>query len=299
MNVTVANYHRLAKLIGLLLTLMGVGLIAVFAMFITTGTNPLAGCPAGLEGPGLLILATIGAFTLPLGASLFGVDAATSARMRIAGYALELMALLRLVAFANPQLRAEVGYTPLLEFFVLGSIGLIALLVRPLGEAPIDMRTEIDLDAPASEAWQVLGEQFGAIGEWAVAIRSSSLDGDVAVGTVRTCEIGGFGPVGAGRITEELTELDADAMRFTYAARTGLPRMIQSAVNRWSVQSLGRERCRVRSHASIDVAWWALPLTPWIGWGMRLGVPRFVEELRHRVELGVAHPRKRAALAQR
>ena len=295
MNVSLTTYHRLAKAYGALLVLMGLGLIATFVVFWATGTNALAEAAPGSDGLGLLILASIGAFALPLGSSLFSADHATSARLQVAACALGMMAALRLLAFFVADLRAVIGYTPLIEFFVLGSLAAIAFFVRPETESPIDIRFEVEIDAPAAEAWEVLGERFADIGEWAVAIHASSLEGELEAGALRTCAIGGFGPVGAGEVTEELLELDRGAMKFSYAARSGLPPMISDARNRWSVEGISAQRCRVRSHATMDLRWWALPMTTWIRWGVRAGVPNFLDELRHRVEQGRPHPRKLAS----
>ncbi len=294
MKITVANYHRLAKFVGVVLTLMGLGLTAVFVNFVLTGANPLAGPPVALNGQGLLIFASIGAFALPLGLSLFTTDSTTSTKLQIAAGALGLMALLRLSAFANADMRAVVGMTPLVEFFVLGSIGMLAYLLRPENESPIELHTEVELDVAASEAWRVLGEEFGSVGDWASGLRSSSLDREVEVGALRTCELRAFGPFPSGRIVEELLEFDRDAMRFTYTPTSGMPPMFQDARNRWSVESLGPDRCRVRSHASVDVHWWALPLAKFFGRGIRSGVDTFAEEMQHRIEKGQAHPRKLA-----
>lgn len=297
MTITATAYLRLAKLVGALLMSMGLGLTLLFVVFLATGANPLAEAAPGFDGVGMLILASLGAFALPLGMSLFAGDQSTSARLQIAACALGLMAVLRLAAFANADLRAAVGVTPLIEFFVLGAIGLVAFFVRPDDESPIELRIEVEVEAPAAEAWRVLGDQFGTIGEWASGLRASSLDGAVGVGAVRTCDVADFGPFSAGRITEEVLEFDRRAMRFTYASRSGMPRMVQAAKNRWSIEALGSDRCRVRSHASIDLHWWALPLATWAGWGMRSGADRFVEELRHRIETGTAHPRNTTTLA--
>jgi hypothetical protein len=295
MKITVAHYHRLAKFVGALLTLMGLGLTAVFANFVLTGANPLAESPVALNGPGLLIFASIGAFALPLGLSLFTTDSTTSTKLQIAAGALGLMALLRLSAFASADMRGVLGITPLVEFFVLGGIGALAYFLRPENESPIEFRTEIELDVPASEAWRVLGEEFGSIGDWASGLRSSSLDREVEVGALRTCELRAFGPFPSGQIIEELLEFDRHAMKFTYAPTSGMPPMFETAKNRWSVEPLGDDRCRVKSHASIDVNWWALPLAKLFGRGIRSGVDTFAEELRHRIEKGQAHPRKLAA----
>ncbi|MBL4685545.1 MAG: SRPBCC family protein [Nannocystaceae bacterium] len=296
MKVTIATYHRLAKFVGVLLMLMGVGLAAAFLSFLWTGATPLAQPPLSLNGAGLLVFATVGAFAFPLGVSLLSTDSATSARLRIAAWALGLMALLRLAAFADADIRALVGITALIEFFVLGGIGLVAYVVRPENESPINIRMSLELDVPAAEVWRVLGERFGNVGDYAAGVQSSSMDGEVGVGAVRTCTTQPFGPFAAAKITEELTEFDPAAMKFTYLAGGDLPRMIPTSKNRWSVEALGSERCRVQCHASVDLLWWALPLAQLLGWGIRSEVLRFGEDLRYRVENGTPHPRKLAAL---
>jgi len=193
MFVDIVTYHRLAKAIGGLLTLIGLSLAAVFATFVLTGSSPLAGSPLDLDGPGLLVLASIGAFTLPLGLSLFSDDDATSARLRIAGYALGLMALLRLVAFSSPEIRATVGLTPLIEFFVLGGIGATAWWVRPNTEPSIELALDLELAAPAARVWTVLGEEFGEVDKFASGVVKSSMEGPVGVGAVRACQTPAFG----------------------------------------------------------------------------------------------------------
>ncbi len=294
MKITVTNYHRLAKLVGTVLTLLGLGVTAVFANFILTGANPLAATPVALDGPGLLVIASIGAFALPLGVSLFSSDSTTSTKLRIAAGALGLMALLRLSAYASADLRAVVGMTALVEFFVLGGIATLAYFLRPDNESSIDLVTEVELEAPASEAWRVLGEEFGNIGDWASGLQASSLNGCAEVGAQRTCELRAFGPFPAGRIIEELLEFDRDAMKFMYAPTSGMPPMFQAAKNRWSVEPLSASRCRVKSHASIDMHWWALPLANFLGSKIRSSIDTFSEEMRHRIEKGQVHPRKLA-----
>ena len=294
MQVDIATYHRLAKSVGVLLTVMGLSLAAVFATFVLTGRSPLAGSAVDLDGPGLLVLASIGAFTLPLGLSLFSTDSATSARLRIAGYALGLMALLRLAAFSSPQMRAVVGVAPLIEFFVLGGIGLVAWWIRPNTETPIDCQLEIELDVSAQEAWNLLGEEFANVGDYASGVCKSSMDGELGVGATRACQTQAFGPFPSLRITETLTEFDRGAMKYAYAAGGDMPAMFPSSVNRWSVEPLGPNRCRVKSHASIQLEWWALPLAPVLRWSILSEVKRFGEDLRYRLEHGKPHPRKLA-----
>lgn len=287
MLVPIDRYHHLAWLVGSVLTLVGTALVATFVVSVAIGVEPLADTVLRLEGPGVLIFASVGAFALPLGLSLFRRDAATSARLRIAAGALGLLAVLRLVAFLSADLRAAVGLVPLIEAGVLGAIAWVGLWVRPEGEAPIEIHMALELEVPATAAWHVLADRFGDVAEFSSGLASSSLDGPVGVGVVRTCETHAFGPFAAARITEELAELDPGAMRLRYVAGGGLPRFIPSSQNRWSVEALGPQRCRVRSHASVELRWWALPLAPLLGWSIRGEVERFGRDLREHVERGV------------
>jgi hypothetical protein len=159
----------------------------------------------------------------------------------------------------------------------------------------MDMHGEIFIQAPARAAWAVLGERFGRIAEWAAPITASSLVGAPGAGAVRTCHIAGFGPVKPGVIRERLVTFDARAMSFTYEAVSGMPAFVASAVNRWSVHHRGDTACVVSTHATIELRGAARLL----GWLMRSRLQRdgalVLEELRHMVEQGQAHPRKVAA----
>lgn len=293
MQLASQNYYRFARGVGALVTLMGLLTVGAFVLFVLTGVNAVASELPELGHVGLLLMASIGGFALPLGASLFRSDPATSTRLRIAAGALGLMAIIRLVAFIHPELRATLGVAPLVEFFVLGGIALAAFGLRPEGEAAIEMHFEFGVDAPAAEVWRVLGEDFGNVAQWAASLRASSIDGDVSVGATRTCEVEAFGPFAPRTLTERLEVHDARGMRFTYSASSGLPSMIRAAKNRWSVEALGEVHSRARSHISIELAWWALPLAPLIAWRMRPGIEEVGEELAYRVERGQPHPRNR------
>ena len=105
------------------------------------------------------------------------------------------------------------------------------------------------------------------------------------------CGIGGFGPFPPGEIVERLTVFDRDARRLEYRAVRGLPRMMRSAVNRWSVHPDPGDQARsvVKVHATVRLAWWALPLTPFMAWQLGRGGRDVLEDLRRHVE--TARPR--------
>jgi hypothetical protein len=80
----------------------------------------------------------------------------------------------------------------------------------------MEIRAELVINAPAEDAWVVVGERFGQISEWASAITQSVIDGPPAAGRVRTCQVAGFGPIPAGVITERLVRFDPDARSLSY-----------------------------------------------------------------------------------
>jgi len=57
----------------------------------------------------------------------------------------------------------------------------------------MEMRSELVISAPAEDAWVVVGERFGEIGEWTSPITRSAMDGPPAAGRVRTCHVARFG----------------------------------------------------------------------------------------------------------
>ncbi|MEN0068522.1 MAG: SRPBCC family protein [Myxococcota bacterium] len=159
----------------------------------------------------------------------------------------------------------------------------------------MDLHSEIPLDVPAKEAWAVLGAQFGDIGQWATSIQRSHLDRPLDEGAVRTCEIQGFGPIGAATIHERLTHFDPSTMAFTYEVVSGLPPMFRRAINRWRIHPDGPTRCRVTSHATVTLVWWAAPFGWWIRRQFASGSRDVSRDLEHRVRNGVPHPQKLAS----
>jgi Polyketide cyclase / dehydrase and lipid transport len=161
----------------------------------------------------------------------------------------------------------------------------------------MEMRAEVVVDASAEDAWAVVGERFGQIGEWASAITESAMDGMPRVGAVRTCHVAGFGPVAPGVIKERLTGFDQQARSLSYEAAEGMPGFVVHAVNRWSVEPGPGGGCTIKIHATLTLRWPARPLGPVLRWRMRADIRRVLAELRCRVKTGRAHPAKAAALA--
>jgi hypothetical protein len=152
----------------------------------------------------------------------------------------------------------------------------------------MEIRAKLVINAPAEDAWAVIGERFGEIGQWASAITDSVMDGPPAVGRVRTCRVAGFGPIAAGVIKERLTEFDPRARSLSYEAAAGMPWFIAGAASHWSVHAAPGSACTVRIHATLALRLAARPLGPALRWRMRADTRRALAELRHRIEAG--HP---------
>jgi hypothetical protein len=156
----------------------------------------------------------------------------------------------------------------------------------------MELRAETIIDAPADAVWAVLGTRFGGIGEWATPISVSAMDGEACVGAIRTCHFTGFGPFKPGTVKEQLTAFDPESRTLAYVAIDGLPKFAEQAVNHFSVQALGDERCVVRSYATLELRG---PMRIF-GWRVRRRLEKVgsqvLDELRYYVEHGRPHTRK-------
>jgi hypothetical protein len=160
----------------------------------------------------------------------------------------------------------------------------------------MDIYVEIDIDAPAAVVWQAMGEGFGEIGQWAAPIRASALENNrvLEAGAVRVCHIEPFGPVPAGVIKERLLIFDARQMVFEYVAVSGMPGFVAHARNRWSVHARDANSCSARQHAVLELRGLARLFGALMKYRMRHEGLLVLEELKHWVEKGAPHPRKRA-----
>jgi hypothetical protein len=152
----------------------------------------------------------------------------------------------------------------------------------------MEIRTTVSLPVSPQRAWVALADRFGDIASWASSVTASSLDGPVAIGVTRTCEIAGFGPFGAGAVRERLVELDPSSRCLTYEVSAGLPGMLESARNRWRIEAspIDPGACVVHSHATLELRRALRWLAPMLRWQLRGRVRRALEEFAHFAETG-------------
>lgn len=134
-----------------------------------------------------------------------------------------------------------------------------------------------DLDIPASTTWRLFGEEFGDVSKWSPGFSSSSLDGEVRQGAIRTVELKPGGAL-SGVITQELTVFDRGSRSLTYEMRSGMPKLLRGVSNAWTIDELQGERSKLRGEATFDLAWWAWPLTPVLRKKMQASLDGFAAE---------------------
>lgn len=141
-----------------------------------------------------------------------------------------------------------------------------------------------EISAEPEKVWQILGEQFGEISEWSSGVVTSTLDGPLSHGVTRTCELSGSGGGPGGLITEEVTQLDRDRQSLTYHVRSGLPPMFGDVSNAWQIRSIGQGQSTVSSELTVDLKWWAKPMTPMVRKQFGRTVDGLLKELARTVE---------------
>lgn len=163
----------------------------------------------------------------------------------------------------------------------------------------MELRNEVEIAAPAARVWHTLGERFMHVGEWAAPITSSCAVGasEPTAGAMRACTIAPFGPMKAGVVRERLVRFDAATMSFEYEAVSGMPRFVARAVNRWTVVRIDEHRSRVCVHATLLLRGPMVLLGCVLRWQFNAAGAKVIEELRHFVETGESHPRKRRRVA--
>ncbi|MFT5196918.1 MAG: hypothetical protein ACI9EW_004087 [Cellvibrionaceae bacterium] len=146
------------------------------------------------------------------------------------------------------------------------------------------IKTTLEINAPAPAVWEVLGENFADVSEWADSITKSSINGPLGNGVVRTCDLKGFGPVADGQVKEKMTHFDRESHTMTYIIVSGVPNLMKSIENAWRIEALGDSQCLVTSQAVFNFKWWALPLSLPMRIPLSRGVKEFIQQLSNQVE---------------
>lgn len=132
MHLSTTHYRRAVLAYGILMILYGGGGVVTYSILALTGVNNLSNFTNGM---GVLFLGLMGAFALPLGIALLRKGDHSRVLLVITAAAMLINALIRVSILLIPNMNAQVGTaTPIAEFFIFGSLGILAYLIRPKGQ---------------------------------------------------------------------------------------------------------------------------------------------------------------------
>lgn len=140
------------------------------------------------------------------------------------------------------------------------------------------IKIQKDLKVPASAAWHLMGDRFADVADWSETVVASSLEGPLAVGSVRSCELKGSGAVPTN-VKERLTRFDPASLRLGYVVTEGMPGFMRHAENNWTIRPNGPSSCRVTSELRLDVAWYMAPMVPMMKMQFRKLISGVMDEM--------------------
>lgn len=157
----------------------------------------------------------------------------------------------------------------------------------------------IQINAPASEVWHLVAHQFEDVGKWASDVAHSKKTPNLAL--LEGAEVSGrVCSSKYGDMVEGFIHFDEAGMTFTYDANgDAVPFFITETTNTWKVEAKGDNACIVSFSPEVD-------FIPVMGIIMSFPIRMFMhnvlqntlEELKHYVETGKVHPRKKQAMAK-
>ncbi|MEM7334681.1 MAG: SRPBCC family protein [Chloroflexota bacterium] len=154
---------------------------------------------------------------------------------------------------------------------------------------------KLNVNAPASQLWTILAEEYDRVGEWTSEIEQSAPNPNLPVGEGRVCTTPGFGD-----IKETITKFDDQAREFSYGAEiASFPFFVKEVGNSWRVEAKGNEKAVVHMHLNARLLpVFAQLMGPIMKRQMSKSADIILEELKYYAENGRVHPRKQKQLAQ-
>jgi len=164
----------------------------------------------------------------------------------------------------------------------------------------VRVTTHIAIDAEAHEVWQIVGPGFGRVSDWATTVAESMLVGeghrDGAPFSGRACTIA---EAGFDQLTEEILTYEPSSFRLSYRASSGMPSVVDKAINTWSVADDGRQGSVFTMDAEVDVSRRARFLGPAVGIYLGMFARRTSKDLKVYAETGEVSTAKRMRRSRR
>lgn len=164
----------------------------------------------------------------------------------------------------------------------------------------IDIHKSATVNASADRLWEILGDDFEKVSDWASGVDSSGANVEVPVldgATIggRVCEAPGF-----GAIHETLTTFEPEQRSFAFVATASkIPSFVRNITNHTSVRPLGPDRAelQVRITADTDGLRGAL-VKPLMVRKFGKGIDSLIEDVSVFAESGKVSDKKTEALAK-
>lgn len=149
---------------------------------------------------------------------------------------------------------------------------------------------EIIINKSIQNAWNVLGVDFANPSRWASAVNHSEGGGNAIHGSA--CSERGCATT-MGSIREKLLTFSSEKYALSYEVVEGIPPMVTSATNQWTLTELKPDQCKLHMRMDIRLkGFWVLWLEPILKWQMSRMGTHLVEDFAFYVEKGMPHPRK-------
>lgn len=149
---------------------------------------------------------------------------------------------------------------------------------------------KITINKPIEKVWEVLGNQFGQISNWASLIKESKVYGDSKLNGVdysirETTTLKGI-------TKQEMTSFEPENYSLSYKSISGTPPIIKEVRARWSLTNKDSNTTALVMDFNADMKGLGFILAPIVKKKLGKIGDELLEELKYYVENGKQHPRK-------
>lgn len=157
----------------------------------------------------------------------------------------------------------------------------------------MQFKRQITIDTSADQVWEVLGNQYDRIAEWASVVHASQAQNNGLVPQNAPCS-GRICTTEIGSLKETFIYYDEPGKSLSYSARKEkTPFFVKQMSNTWTVTPVGNSKCKVDMCIKISLLpVFNLVMTPMMRIQMGGIGKNLIEELKYFAENGVPHPRK-------
>ena len=152
---------------------------------------------------------------------------------------------------------------------------------------------ELSIAKPVEEVWEVLGNQFGEIDNWASIISHSEVSGQAklpgvnySIRSTKTTQ---------GDTQQELTGFNPDKHEISYKSISGTPAIIKQVSAHWSLKKEGENNTQLMLDFTAEMKGLGFILAPIAKIKLGKVGDVLLDDFKYYVENGKPHPRKMPA----